>query len=73
VKKLIFIWLNTVKSVQLEPAFVFGRDRCLVYSGLIYNDFLHWDFIWSTAYGGFCFTQGLGLSRFHCTQMFCLG
>jgi hypothetical protein len=39
------------------------------YSDLIYNDFLHWDFIWSTAYGRFCFTQGFGLSRFQCTQL----
>ena len=29
----------------LWPTFVFAIDRCSIYTGYIYNDFLHWHYI----------------------------
>ena len=60
--KAIFYINYTVKPVWKRtswgPAFVFGIDRCSVYTGWIYIDFLYWDFIQNSIYTGFRFIQG---------------
>ena len=34
-----------LNRTSLGPAIVSGIDRCLVHTGLINKDFLHWNFI----------------------------
>jgi hypothetical protein len=41
-----------LKQPYMGPLFAFRIDRCLVYTGKINKDFLHWDFILSLVYTG---------------------
>ena len=45
--------------------FVFGIDRCSVYTGELNIDFLHLDFL-SSVYTGYQFIQGSVQTDFHC-------
>lgn len=42
---------------SLEQNFVFGTERCLVYTGWLNKDFLYWDLIFSSVYTGFRIIQ----------------
>ena len=57
--KLRYINETCLNQISLEPAFVFGIDRCWVYRGSFNKDFLHWGFIYSSVCTGFYFIWGL--------------
>ena len=43
--KMTVIYIETsLNRTSMVLAFVFGIDKCLVYTDLINKDFLHWDF-----------------------------
>jgi hypothetical protein len=43
--KMTVIYIETsLNRTSMGLAFVFGIDKCLVYTDLINKDFLHWDF-----------------------------
>ena len=54
---------TSLNRISLGPAFVFGIDRCLVYTDYINKEFLNFDFIFNRI----MFYWGFGSDRFPCS------